>query len=320
MDQIKYYFNDITERDMDMLFLEEFAGSGEFLKIFTEKAGITGAVVKSLYSSKTDIQLGESDITVVLECGEKRTALLIEDKIDAIAMKNQADRYYQRGDKGISDGEYDQFYVFIVAPQKYLDLNSEAQKYQFQIPYERILDYFKRVDDPRAAFKIHQIIQAIEKQKHGYQVKKDNAVTEFWNRYDEYQKTNYPDLKPYYKKGDKGPNAAWPRFNTEFDGLFMYHKTNFGYVDLTFDRCAGKIVAISEIITGHLGNYHKEGYSLHKTGKSAALRLHVPVLDMQGSFEEQKESIDECFKAIQKMTDTASMLTLKEVMSLLKTD
>ena len=304
---------------MDMLFLEEFACSGEFLKIFTDKTGIGVADVRSLYSSKTDARLGESDITVVVEAEGIKQALLIEDKIDAIAMPDQAGRYFQRGEKGTNDGEYEKFHVFIIAPQEYLDLNSEAQKYQYQIPYEQILGYFEKLGGPRAEFKIRQIKQAIEKQKHGYQVEKDNAVTDFWNKYDDYQKVNYPELMPYFKRGDKGSNAAWPRFNTVIDGLYMYHKTNSGYIDLTFDRCADKTVLISEMVTQCIGNYHQTGFSIHKTGKSAALRLCVPVLDMQKPFEEQITSVEECFKAIKKMTDIAGKFSYKDIVNLIAT-
>lgn len=302
-----------------MLFLEEFACSGEFLKIFTDKLGIGDAIVRSLYLSKTDARLGESDITVVVESDGKTHALLIEDKVDAIAMPDQAGRYFLRGDKGINSGEYENYYVFIIAPQKYLDLNSEAQKYQYQIPYERILEYFEHLEEPRSEFKCQQIKQAIEKQKRGYQVEKDSTVTDFWNKYDDYQKTNYPELKPYFKRGDKGSNAAWPRFNTVIDGLYMYHKTNSGYVDLTFDHCAEKTILVSEMVAECIGDYHHAGFTIHKTGKSAALRLCVPVLDMQKSFEEQITSVEECFRAIKKMTDTAGRFSYKDVMKLIAT-
>ncbi|MBR3309830.1 MAG: hypothetical protein IKG00_08065 [Lachnospiraceae bacterium] len=317
MNRINCNFNDIAERDMDLLLAEELASSGEFLQIFTDVIKIDDAHVETLYISKTDIQLGESDLTIVINSDGVKSGLLIEDKIDAVAMPDQACRYFKRGEKGVKDNEYDQFFIFIVAPQKYLDLNSEAKKYQYQISYERILEFFEQFVDARSRFKASMIRAGIEKQKRGYQVKKDDAVTEFWDKYDEYQKANYPELKPYYKKGDKGSNAAWPRFNTIYDGLYMYHKTNAGYVDLTFDRCANKIVTISEILAEHLRNYQKEGLSIHKTGKSAALRLNVPVLDMQRSFEEQLESVEACFKAIKKMTDTAELFSLKEIINLL---
>ena len=317
MNQVICDFGDIAERDMDILFLEEFACSGEFLKLFTDGIGIKDACVTALYASKTDVLLGESDLTVVIEAYGQKIGLLIEDKIDAIAMPNQADRYFKRGEKGILNGEYDKYYVFIVAPQKYLDQNSEAQKYPYRISYEQILRYFEQFDDPRSAFKICQIKQAIEKQKHGYQVEKDTAVTAFWSEYDDYQKKYYPELKLLYKKGDKGAKAAWPRFNTVFDGLYMYHKTNAGYVDLTFERCADKTVLISELVTRHLGDYHQKDFSIHKTGKSAALRLCVPVIDMRKPFEEQEESVGECFKAIRKMTDTVKLFSLKDIRELL---
>ena len=37
-------------------------------------------------------------------------------------------RYILRGQKGIEQGDFTKFYVFIVAPQKYLSKNSEANK------------------------------------------------------------------------------------------------------------------------------------------------------------------------------------------------
>ena len=69
---IKCFFKDITERDMDMLFMEEFASSDSFLKIFTDKVGIAKSKVISIHSSKTDIMLGESDMTVIIKAGNER--------------------------------------------------------------------------------------------------------------------------------------------------------------------------------------------------------------------------------------------------------
>ena len=77
-------FRDILEHDMDMLILEEFACSTEFSKIFLNKVNISDAKVLSTWQSKTDSELGESDMTVVLENDDRKFALLIEDKIDAI--------------------------------------------------------------------------------------------------------------------------------------------------------------------------------------------------------------------------------------------
>lgn len=90
-------FNDVSERDMDLLFLEELASSPKFLQIFLSKTPLKKAVVCSTEQSKTDVQFGESDMTVIVEEDGDKYGLLIEDKIDAVAMPNQSGRYIERG-------------------------------------------------------------------------------------------------------------------------------------------------------------------------------------------------------------------------------
>ena len=137
---MEHKFRDILEHDMDMLILEEFTCSNKFAKIFLNKVGIDNAIVISTWQSKTDNELGESDMTVVFDCDGKKIALLIEDKIDAIAMPEQPSRYSLRGDKGIQDGDYDNYYVFIVAPRQYLDINEKAKEYPNRVSYEELKD------------------------------------------------------------------------------------------------------------------------------------------------------------------------------------
>ena len=161
-------FVDVLERDMDMLFLEELVSSDKFLGIFLSKIGIEKATVVSAEHSKKDNELGESDLAVILEHDSKRVALLIEDKIDAVAQPEQAGRYIERGNKGLADGDYDEYYIFIVAPKIYLDTNDEANKYPYSISYEEVLSFFESKNDSRSAFKASQIRQAIYKKESGY--------------------------------------------------------------------------------------------------------------------------------------------------------
>ena len=65
-------------------------------------------------------------------------ALHIEDKIDAVAMPRQPERYDLRAQKDIAAGEYDTYSVLIVAPEKYLRKNKEAQKYPSRLTYEQM--------------------------------------------------------------------------------------------------------------------------------------------------------------------------------------
>ncbi len=95
---IECRFSDVSERDMDLLFLEEMVSSQEFLNIFLSKINLPDATVCSVEQSKVDVEYGESDMTVIVEKSSNKYGLLIEDKIDAIAMPNQSGRYIARGE------------------------------------------------------------------------------------------------------------------------------------------------------------------------------------------------------------------------------
>ncbi len=312
----KVYFSDISEHDMDMLIMEELVSSDDFLRLFTEMVAIPNACVLSAYSSKTDPFLGESDITIIVESHGEKIGLLIEDKIDAIAMPEQASRYFLRGEKGVAAGDYVRFYVFITAPERYLSGNAEAQKYPNKVKYETILSFFEQFNDPRSVFKAGQIKQAIDKQKKGYQVEVDESVTDFWMKYSLYQKAHYPETVLLYNGEKKGANASWPRFNTIINGLYMYHKTESGFVDLTFDGCADKIFDIEELLSDTIEDYVRRGYTVQKTGKAAAIRLLVPVLDLHSRFEDQVEKVDACLKAVKELSVIAAQFDYRVVRTL----
>ena len=93
---IKCNFNNtITERDMDMLLAQAIMTDPDFCRFVLDKTDRRGKdiCVKSVDVSKEDSNLGESDITVVLDIDGTQFGLLIEDKIDAIAMPDQHGRY-----------------------------------------------------------------------------------------------------------------------------------------------------------------------------------------------------------------------------------
>lgn len=304
---MRLFFDDISERDIDLLMMEEFAVSRAFTRLFTNKIGLGACTVQSIQHSKTDPLWGESDIEVVLSDEAGLIGLLIEDKIDAIAMPEQAARYQERGRKGLLAQEYDRFFVFLVAPEKYLADNAEAQKYPNTVSYEEILSYFEIEKSPVNAFKSAQIRQAIAKQKKGYQVVEDAAVTEFWRRYAGYQKAEYPTLWLRYNGEIKGANASWPRYDTVIRGLYFYHKTEAGFVDLTFDGYANRIPELEQIVLAVL-NQNWGAYTLHRTGKAAALRLVVPKLDLHLPYESQIEPIQKCFTALWAMSEFSKKL------------
>ena len=128
----------IEERDIDFLVMRLFMEQPRFAALSLSKAGWERAQVVRVEHSLTDPALGESDITIIIALDGKRHGLLIEGKIDAPAMRLHCQRYYERGNIGVTNGNYDDFAVFLIAPQSYLDDNEEAQNYENRISYEEM--------------------------------------------------------------------------------------------------------------------------------------------------------------------------------------
>lgn len=310
-------FSNVSERDMDLLFLEEFVVSKEFLNIFISKAGITNAAVVEVEQSKVDAQFGESDMTVIVETEGKRHGLLIEDKIDAIAMPNQYERYIERGEIGVLNGDYNTFDVFIVAPEKYLKENDVAKKYPNKVSYEECEAYFEENIDSRKLFKLFQIRDAIYKQKTGYQVVENKNVTDFWHKYILFQREKYQHLFLTATEGPRGSKAVWPRFNTVIKELYILHKSEVGYVDLTISGAAERLYQL-EVLLNDMVNIKKLGISIQRTGKAAALRINVPKLDFKKPFEIQKADVEFCFNAVEKLSNLVKELNAERIHTFIK--
>ena len=310
---MEHKFRDILEHDMDMLFLEEFACSKHFCKIFLDKINVDDAQLLLTWQSKTDDILGESDMTVIFDCHGKKLALLIEDKIDAIAMPEQPSRYILRGNKGIQDGEYDSYHVFIVAPREYLNKNEKAKEYPNSVSYEEIKMYFERLNDSRSGFKLTQINLAIEKQKNGYQIVKNASVTDFWNKYVDYKNTYFPNLKLVNNSDIKPTNGVWVHFRINGGKSCIYYKSNKGYVDLTFNGQANNIEILKSFVLRLIGNYYDKGISIVKTGKSCAIRKIVPIVDFSNPFNEQLPNIKQSFETVEELTKIANKLDMARI-------
>ena len=159
---MKIEFEKIIERDIDLLIINKFINEKRFKDYFLSIIGLSNYEIVTIEHSFMDNN-GESDITVILENNYERIALLIEDKIDAVAMPNQYERYNIRGNKGIQNNEYDRFFVFIVAPEDYLNVNEEAEKYDNKISYEELLNILSY-----DLYATSIITQALEEKKKGY--------------------------------------------------------------------------------------------------------------------------------------------------------
>lgn len=287
---------DVSEHDMDLLFLEEFVVSQEFLNLFTAKVGLLDTTVIEIEHSKTHPEYGESDMTVIVEANGTRYGLLIEDKIDAIAMPEQHERYVKRGKYGMSHGDYSKFFVFIVAPEKYLKENAEAQKYPNKISYEECVRYFETDTDRRKAFKLSQINQAINKQKTGYQVIENDAVTKFWRELQKFCEGNFPSLYLSYDGSSKGSSSKWFYFKTPYEKVWIIYKSNAGEVVLEFQdsNIRKKITPLLE-----------KDMILSEVGKSYGVLIHKNKwkISLNESFANSVHIIAEVLEQVTRLVD-----------------
>ncbi len=303
---------------MDILFLEAFASDAGFANLVLSKTRYCNKEFQVLRAalSETEADLGETDICVVLQIDGIRVGLLIEDKVDAIAMPEQSLRYHKRAEKGIHKGKFDAFEIFIFCPQKYYENNAEAKKYDHFISYEEIKDYFDSKNDLIGAVRSQQLAQAIERAKKPPEVNVDEAANLFFNKYKAYQKEYYPHLD--LRTSDKS-NGWWPHYSTRLGGVYLYHKRPEGFVDLTFPNAAGKMDVI-QAMASWLRNHNVPNVVAVKTGRAAALRMEVPKMPLKAVFENiDPLDVKKAFDAIQALVDFADMIEDAHSISAIKT-
>ena len=288
------------ERDVDLLILEEFVSSSYFAQIFLKAVGIEGEYkIAEAIHSKTDAEFGESDIVFILEINGKRHALHIEDKIDAIAMQNQSGRYHDRAQKDITKGEYDEYSVLIVAPEKYLEANKEAQKYGNKVTYEQLRDYFAACPDARSKYKLALIERAITDQKNGYQYEADTRMVDFCEKMNAYHKTKYPRLPA-------GSIAWWRNYPTVLRDVTIVFKANKGYCDLQFGH------TLKEELFVRVKNFLSDPMMVVQAGKSASVRIEVEPVLYENDFEHEINKVDKALDAIYELFKLSQIIAEKE--------
>lgn len=284
------------ERDMDLLIMEEFISDKSFSHLFLDEVRITEeyTVEKAIHSMR-DSDLGESDIVFILRVNGIRHAVHIEDKIDALAMPNQYDRYVMRAEKDIASGLYDRYSILIVAPANYLLANKEARKYKHRIQYEQLREHFAVKPDPRSQYKLALIDRAIQEQKSGYQWEANPGVVRFCTAMDAYQKNHYPDLP-------KGSQAWWREYKTLMPDVKLVYKANKGFCDLQFRNCT------RQALFARVGTFLSDRMTIEKTGKSASVRIEVTPIWFEKEFEEKVEAVDEALAALQELMKLSKII------------
>jgi len=294
----------VAERDIDLLVLEELSVNLEFQEWFVSRtfgpqsfAEFVGA-----WHSVTDASLGETDLQFLyLSESGQRIAVLIENKISAPPQPEQGARYRLRGEKGISDGYWEEFCTVAIAPARYLASTQHSEKYDHEISYEEILSFFysRRSRQPRYGYKARMILEAIEQNRRGYQPEYDEDMSSFVKAYYDTYGRSYPELVMQEPK-PRPAQSDWIVFNPEGypKGIWLCHQLFPGKVKAFFDGGASKLEELTERYLSALGS----DVELGTAGKSAAISISVAKINPVGSsFEEEKGHVDEAMKALRKL-------------------
>ena len=303
---MEFCIEKVFERDIDLYIINKFINDSKFKDLFLNRIKCQNFNVCKCIHSFSD-ENGESDITIVLENNSKKIGLLIEDKINAIAMPKQYERYNLRAKKQVEEGLFDDYYIFIIAPDSYLNSNDEARKYDNKISYEEILDYISG-----DLFGEYLIKEAIEEKKKGYSVIEDRNVTLFWKKYYDLVEERFSNLTINRHEGARGSNACWPIFFTQMKNIQIFHKADRGFVDLTFPSVSQYYFEVYDIVKNEL----RANMTLQKAGKSLAIRIIVPKIDFKKDFEEQKEELLKCLEAVQELQEFMKKINYMEILRL----
>ncbi len=112
----------VSERDVDLLLLEEAQSETGFAEWLVEEAlGATSDLGECVGARRSVMHLtGESDLEIDYEDENGEVSrLLIENKVGAGLQPQQAERYRQRGDSYLATGKCTTYHTILLAPAQY---------------------------------------------------------------------------------------------------------------------------------------------------------------------------------------------------------
>jgi hypothetical protein len=308
-----HFIETVSERDIDLLLLEEFTVNAGFRSWFVETAvdKLSGASFVGAFHSISDARLGESDIVLGFDHAEtKRCAVMLENKIDAAFQPDQAERYHRRGEDGIRQGTWAAFITCIVAPQAFLKNQSGAEEFDTSISYERLAEWFEQQKEQseRNGYRAAVLRYAAEKTRRKAIGKAAPEVTAFWAGYWQLVCKEFPALQ-LPRPGGKGPGADWPDFrgNGLPAGTHILHKLADGKVDLEISGMA----ALEDEVRRAATEFLPDDASIEVTGKSLAVRLMVPPLDRWQLFDGQIDAARLGLAAVTRLANIGPTLLRK---------
>lgn len=283
----------ICERDIDLLLLEEFIASFDFLQWFVGQISKSSIEVECLLNAQRSVTQsnGESDLEITLQDSDgNQVCLLIENKVNASLQPQQAERYRERGQIYLVNEHCTKFCTVLVAPERYFNGATDSKEFDTRVTYEAIRSWFtnhQNIGD-RGRYKELLLTGAIEKGTLGYQAIADAAVSDFWQGYWRLAQKFAPELemrRPEAKPASS--NFIYFHPSSLPKGIDIVHKLPHGNVDLQFQKMGERLGELKS----QFDNYIDSDISFAKAGKSGSVRLKVQTINVAVDFTQQQENI-----------------------------
>jgi len=291
----------VQEVHVDFLLEEEFSSDPEFLRSFVKAARQPGTAfqVERVRHSVSD-QSGEADLIVVyrqLEGAAERVAILIEDKIRASFQPRQAERYRERGDAG-TGLEWNRYWTCLVAPKSYMVARPD-HGFDAAVALEQVKEWLAVSEPRRREFKVGVIDQAIEKALRTGVQNVDPVMTAFRANYFAFFEEFFKDRRQDVHTRPPAPTWAgdsWFDVRSRLlpDGAYINHKSEVGFVDLTFPKTSAALLRSVE-------PWLEDGMRIEQTNKSAAIRVEVSTIKRFDDFAQQRPKVAEALSSVDRL-------------------
>lgn len=304
LDDFGRFLSSVAERDIDLLLMEEFHVSAEFVAWFAGKFGLADGIPDGAWHSVSDTD-GESDLILRVRCGSDRVGILIENKVGAPEQNEQAERYHLRGIRSKEAGRFERFVTVICAPERYLAGLSPQSVYQFRVSYESIAGWFAQYSDKRSQWRRHVLEEAIEQGRRGYTMAVNETNSRFHQDYWLHLIRHYPQLQ-MARPGNKGSKSNWiimkgPAFPK---GVKIHHKLDQRTVELGFERAS-----IDDLLAAQAE--WPETIRVMQKGKTASLVTDAPPIDLARPLNDQIEAVDGALRLALDLCAHANLLSVR---------
>lgn len=299
------HFSKMFERDIDLLIIQEFIDKRSFADLFLKQVGIADDeeyIITDTYQSLYS-QEGESDITIILNRNGKRFGVFIEDKINAITMNEQSNRYFVRAETLKKQKQLDDYVVFLAAPKSYINSHKDDKnaQYSYFVSYEEMLSVIGEYNGAAEKYKADMLKFALKEKEKGYLMIEDEKVMRFWEAFTNRCKQNSSRLIITNNKKEKGADSSWIWFKTPFSKVSIVYKTNRGIVNLRVPKYANAFDAFVDAVKPLMQQdmaFEKMAGSANVTIKNEKL-----ILDIHSNCEDNYEQIDYILSQIERLYD-----------------